>query len=59
MAGTSASDFPDRDDARFRGHIRARRTPGGAVETTYTPAGSAAEDLLAAAHASRTQEGPR
>ena len=57
--GHVRSDFPDRDDARFRGHIRARRTPGGAVGTTYTPVGSAAEDLLAATHGSTPQEGPR
>jgi L-aspartate oxidase len=57
--GHVRSDFPDRDDARFRGHIRARRTPGGPVGTTYTPVASAAEDLLAATHGSMPQEGPR
>jgi L-aspartate oxidase len=57
--GHVRSDFPDRDDARFRGHIRARRTPGGAVGTTYRPVASDAEDLLAATHGSMPQEGPR
>jgi L-aspartate oxidase len=35
--GHLRSDFPDRDDARWRGHLTTRREPDGTLTTVYAP----------------------
>jgi L-aspartate oxidase len=46
--GHVRADFPERDDARFRGHLRASRGTGGDVTTSYTPVEPAEAELLGA-----------
>jgi L-aspartate oxidase len=46
--GHVRADFPECDDARFRGHLRASRGAGGDVTTSYTPVLPAEADLLGA-----------